>query len=152
MVNVKSCGARGCSRNRDRRALDNFVVDVGRANFAYVTVKSGEGSHLYSQPSFHRFTSANRLSRVTSPGRLVGTCTDNCEYWRGLGPLSAGYKYMCSKKLSYIMSLPYAERFLQHLGKFLRYEIAVGCNKCLWVTSSSAAEVFLVKSALGECR
>ena len=50
------------------------------------------------------------------------------------------------------MSLPYAERFLQHLGKFLRYEIAVGCNKCLWVTSSSAAEVFLVKSALGECR
>ena len=50
------------------------------------------------------------------------------------------------------MSLPYAERFLQHLGKFLRYEIAIGCNKCLWVTSSSAAEVFLVKSALGECR
>ena len=132
---------------------DNFVVDIGRANFAYVTLKSGEGSHLHSRPKFSIGSLVLiGLSRVTSPGRLVGTCTDNCEYWRGLGPLSAGYKYMCSKKLSYIMSLPYAERFLQHLGKFLRYEIAVGCNKCLWVTSSSAAEVFLVKSALGECR
>ena len=53
---------------------DNFVVDVGRANFAYVTVKSGEGSHLYSQPKFSIGSLVLiGLSRVTSPGRLVGT-------------------------------------------------------------------------------
>ena len=131
---------------------DSFIVDIAGAHFAKLPARSTGGKLHYARPKFciGSLVLAG-IAQVTNPERIVITCIDNCEYWRGLGPLPAGYKYICSKKLSQTLSLPCAKHFLEELGKSLRYEIAVGCNRSLWATSSSAAEVFLVKSALGHC-
>lgn len=110
---------------------DSFIVDIAGAHFAKLPARSTGGKLHYARPKFciGSLVLAG-IAQVTNP---------------------AGYKYICSKKLSQTLSLPCAKHFLEELGKSLRYEIAVGCNRSLWATSSSAAEVFLVKSALGHC-
>ncbi len=130
---------------------DAYVVDVGAPAFALLPPLEFTGATRRNRPLLRRGDAVYARVAVARPDADLATlsCVDKSgRKARGLGPLKGGYVFGASASLArHLLAQPPAP-ILAAVGAQAAFEIAVGVNARVWVTSPSRRRTFAIAQAI----
>ena len=130
-----------------------YVVDIGAAAPASLNNLAFEGATRKNRPQlkigslvYARVSLANKDMEPEISCLAAGGKAD------GFGPIEGGYMFKVSIGLARELLHPSCA-VLNHLGRHLPFEIAVGLNGRVWINSFSVARINLITKAIlqSEC-
>jgi len=127
---------------------DEWKVDIGYHQFAYLSFMSFEGATKRNKKVFHVGTVIYAM--VSVAGRDMEpeiVCMSRRGKSEGFGELIDGYMFKSSLGLAR-QCLDSNSVVLSTLGMYVPYEIAVGANGRIWVKSNTPLETILISNAI----
>mmetsp|Transcript_13438 Transcript_13438/g.33736 ORF Transcript_13438/g.33736 Transcript_13438/m.33736 type:complete len:341 (-) Transcript_13438:508-1530(-) len=128
---------------------DNYTVNIGGPAPAQLPVLEFTGATRRNKPMLK--VGDPVYARVTLAHRDIDpmvSCVDESAKSKGLGPLKGGYVFTCSTGTARSLLCAPPCVLLTELGKHCAYDLAVGVNGTIWVSSQSPRDAIAVKMAI----
>jgi len=131
------------------RGVDAYKVDIGTSQMANLDALGFEGATKRHKPNLEPNDLVfAKLSIANKDMEPEITCLDEGSKSNGLGPLKGGYMFsgtvgLCRK----LLEMPQC-RVLQLLGKHFPFEVIVGMNGRIWISSKGIIDTIAIANAV----
>lgn len=131
------------------RGVDAYKVDIGTSQYANLDRLAFEGATKRHKPDLNSNDLVfAKLSLALKDMEPELTCLEEGQKANGLGALSGGYVFSASLGLARrLLEMPRC-RVLATLGKHFPFEVVVGVNGRVWVSSKGIIDTIAIANAL----